>query len=193
MLSYRVKPNMLAKGDSSQHEEKNGEYEWIGLTHLPKTSWIPVPKKDFIDDMDLTGLKLTTLVEKDIPRSVVRIYGVRIQLPELFQVLINRVIPRHAREEVLALCTQSCMACPLRSLHATLSPNLVVAERINQTGKMVVDIDPNYKNTKSVSVHVQKPLRIARVGKGHIYTVKNITIDIVYRSDKPFVHVNLAT
>tara|TARA_B110000008_G_scaffold278567_1_gene322782 strand:- start:424 stop:978 length:555 start_codon:yes stop_codon:yes gene_type:complete len=180
---------LTKKGDRGKIDH---DYEWIGLTHLPKTSWIPVPKKEYIDDMKLTGQDLMTMVEKDIPRSIVRIYGVRIQLPELFKVLIRRVVPTDAQPEVFALCTQTALASPLRSLHATLLSNIIIAERINHSGRMEVDVNPRYSDG-AVYVHIKKPLRLAKIVDGSIHTLKNITIDIVYRSDKPFVHINLAT
>ena len=49
------------------------EYQWVGMDKVPPSaSMIPLEREAYIDDMNLTGAKLSRQVEVDTPRA--RIY-----------------------------------------------------------------------------------------------------------------------
>lgn len=132
------------------------------FSHKYCSTVTPIPHQQYMDDMAMTTDKLVSQVQCDVPRSTVRINGVRIIDPDLLiRMLRASVSPVHVNT-VLSLVTQTCLAHPVEAVMACLRPFQFVGERLGEErAGMVIDI--RVDNWDKVTVHVEKPMAIVEI------------------------------
>ena len=176
-------------------ECQNMDYAWIGMERLPpSTSLVPVEREDFINDMRLSGKKLSEQVKNDVPRSKVHLhdektFSVRIRSGVILEDFVRRLIQnREIEDAVLAFSTQTVLALPMRSLAESLaSKNLFVGEcEVRQPLSIRINASKN-----KASVHVEKQLCVVRITEKGTQRFQRIKIAIDYDSEEPYVLIQL--
>lgn len=166
------------------------EYEWVGMNQVPPdASAIPLPRNEYIDDMDLSGDKLSQQVRVDTPRTSVFLQNIRIKSGLVLEEFVRCVLKDQAiANAVLALSTQTVYAAPLRALATCLSPqDLYLAECVVRQPSV---IDINIENLWG-TVTCTKKLQLMHPVGDKVVPLRDVTVRIEYDSREPYVMVRL--
>ena len=166
------------------------EYEWVGMGQVPPdASAIPLPRNDYIQDMKLSGDKLTQQVRVDTPRTSVFLQNIRIKSGLVLEEFVRYVLKDQAiADAVLALSTQTVYAAPLRALAECLSPqNLFLAECvIREPSVICINLENRWG-----TVTCTKKLQLMRPVRDKVIPLRVVTVKVEYDSREPYVMVRL--
>lgn len=167
------------------------EYQWVGMNNIPpEYSTIPLPRDEYVKDMDLSGEKLTDQVLVDTPRASVFLQNIRIRSGLVLEEFVRYVLDdARVADAVLALSTQTVYAAPLRSLAVCLAPkDLYLAEcEIRQPSIINIELEHGW-----ATVVCEKDLQMVRsTNTGDTKIMRNVTVTVEYDSREPYVVVGL--
>ena len=166
------------------------EYQWVGMSNIPpECSTVPLPRDEYVKDMDLRGEKLTRQVRVDTPRTSVFLQNIRIRSGLVLEEFVRHVLDdARVADAVLALSTQAVYAAPLRSLSVCLAPkDLFLAECENrQPSVITIEIEHDW-----AKVVCEKDLQMVRPLNTGTKIMRNVTVTVEYDSREPYVVVGL--
>ncbi len=158
-----------------------------------ETSWTAVNREEYVLDMRLSGEKVDRQVEVDVPRIDLQIRendscSVPIRNGRIFHQLMRAVIPdAEACDAVLACCTQTVLAQPMRALHAALPENILVAE-----SKLPLRVRVQLHSDGRVRVRVSKKLNLVRYSSMAFVPLRAVRFVVEYDSRAPSVFVGIS-
>jgi hypothetical protein len=159
---------------------------------------IPLEREAYIDDMDLTGAKLSRQVEVDTPRASIYICDtsdmtIRIKNGAFLEEFLRKTVPRHA-DALLAMTTQTVLAAPLRALSVCLAPkDLYLAECIDEGERLPLEARITLKENGRASVTCRKVLCIMRPTDGTPLAFERVEITVEYDTEEAYVMVYLTS
>lgn len=171
------------------------QYATMGMI-LPETreetSWTAVDRDEFIRDMQLVGQEVEKQVEVDTPRVDLQIQEnnsccVPVKNGKIFHHLLRDVISDSATcDAVLACCTQTVLAQPMRALHNILPDDTIVMET-HKPLRVRVHLEHG-----GATVRTTKKLRLARLTKDSPIGIRNIFLVVEYDSQQSHVFVGIS-
>ena len=158
-----------------------------------RSTVVPVAHKQYLTNMGMEEKALVQQVQRDVPRSTVRVNGVHITDPDLLiRMICASVSPAHATT-VLSMVTQTCLAQPVEAVATCLGPFQFVGERFGAARKGIT-IDIRVEGKDKVTVHVEKPMAIVEI-RDHAMpqTRQHIVLRVEYDSTiEGYILVHLA-
>jgi hypothetical protein len=171
------------------------EYVTVGMTlpeSLGETSWTAIDRDEYVEDMRLVGKDVEKQVEVDVPRIDLQIQErnsccIPVKNGKIFHRLLRDVIQdASVCDAVLACCTQTSLAQPMRALHSVLPDDTAVMES-QQPLRVRVHLKRG-----GASVRTSKILRLARLGADGPTILRNISLVVEYSSQQTHVMVGVS-
>ena len=162
----------------------------MGVVGRSGITWTAIDATDYIHDMQMSWDDLMRQLEVDLPRMQVTICAdddvvCRVTHGDILHRLVCDMLPNYKAAGVLACCTQTCLAAPVRGLHGALPEGHFVGE-----SNTPLFVTVTFRDQKEADVVVKKNLRLRKVADV-IETLRDVQVTIEYSTDKEFVLVGI--
>lgn len=156
-----------------------------------ETSWTPVDRKEYIENMQMGRDVAESQIEADAPRIDLQIRendssSVRVYDGRVFHQLLRDVAPNDC-DGAIACCTQTVMAQPMVALHHVLPDDYIVMNT-KEPLRVRVQVLPH-----RIRVRSSKILSIVRqAAENSFVPMRKIRIIVEYDSGEDVVFVGIA-
>jgi len=156
-----------------------------------ETSWTPVGRKEYIENMKMGRDVVESQIEADAHRIDLQIRendsnSVRVHDGRVFHQLLRNVAPNYC-DEAIACCTQTVMAQPMVALHQILPDDYIVMNT-KEPLRVRVQVLP-----RRIRVRSSKVLSIVRQAAANSFVpIRRVRIVVEYDSGIDVVFVGIA-